>query len=70
MEQTPELQLNDHLPHNNDMADALPRRKMFSSSPVGDGVEVSDENRDGGMRTVKKLAKAIKADGKLITPKN
>ncbi len=54
---------DDHL-----MTDASPARKMFSSSPVGEGYEVTQDNKTGGMRIIKKLAEAIKSGGKLKTP--
>lgn len=59
----PELRLNTHLQHDNDMQDALPRRKMFSSSPVGHETVV--DNKGEGARIVKRLAKVIESDGKL-----
>lgn len=49
------------------MPNAYPPRKMVSSIPTTEAVEVSEDNKDGGMRTVKALAKAIKKDGKLVT---
>ena len=56
---------DDHL-----MANASPARKMFSSSPVSPGVEVTVDNQGGNMTTVRSLAKAIKKDGKLRYPKS
>lgn len=50
------------------MPNALPLRKEFSVITSGPGLEVTDDNKGGNMRTIKALAKAVKKDGKLKTP--
>jgi hypothetical protein len=60
-----ELKLNEHVEHDGYMPNVYPPRKMFSTSPAPQGVETSEENRNGGMKLIKKLAEAIEQDGKL-----
>lgn len=59
------VDIDDHL-----MPNAYPPRKMFSSTPANNGEPVSKENRNGGMTMLRKLAAAIKKDGKLQKPKS
>ena len=64
---TPELKPSTLEETDNYMPNAYPRRKMFSSIKVGDQ-QHTDDQKDGTMRTVKGMLKAIKADGELVTP--
>lgn len=68
MQEDFEFKLSEHQEHDGYMPNVYPPRKMFSTSPAPKGLEVSDNNRTGGMRTLRALAKAIKKDGKLKTP--
>lgn len=65
-----ELKLNDHIEHDGYMPNVYPPRKMFSKSPAPQGSIVSEENRNSGMKIIKRLAQVIKDDGKLKTPKD
>lgn len=69
MQEDLEFKLSDHQEHDGYMPNVYPRRKMFSSSPAPKGIDVSPDNRNGGMGILLALAKAIKKDGKLKTPK-
>lgn len=55
----PNLYASEHIPHDNDMPDATPSRKMYSSILVNDQ-QYTDDNRGTGMQDVKALAKARK----------
>lgn len=70
MQEDFELKLNDHVEHDGYMPNVYPPRKMFSKSPAPQGIEMSPENRNGGMKIIRRLATVIKLDGKLKTPEN
>ena len=56
-----EFKVADHYEHDEYMPNALPLRKMFSTStPEHTGVNDT--------RTIRALADAIEQDGKLVTP--
>lgn len=61
-----EVSVSTHTVHDNDMANATPRRKMFSTIPVSNA-QYTEDNQGGNMAMVRSLAKAIKKDGKLKT---
>lgn len=69
MQEDFEFKLSDHVEHDGYMPNVYPPRKMFSSSPAPKGIDVSPDNRTGGNTILLALAKAIKKDGKLKTPK-
>lgn len=54
---------NTLAPHTNNMADAVPARKMFSSVSVGDE-QYTEDNRGTSMAGIRAMAKAAqKANG-------
>lgn len=55
-----EFKISTHAENDADMENAEPKRKMFSSTPVGEQ-QHTDDVKDGGMKTVKAVGKAVKA---------
>ena len=66
-----DLRLSEHLPHDNNMPDAVPARKMYSAVPVSNE-QYTEDNRGTSMAGIRAMAKAAGKNNGLrkVFPKN